>query len=95
MPEHRQGCSTPREAGIWHPQGGYPSPPDALRNACDAKASRRITRLSGRTWEVVVWVPYVRFYPLAVVRRYKNLMPDCQVAAWYGIRGSQQIPDGE
>ncbi len=43
----------------------------------------------------IVWVPYVRFYPLAVVRRYYNLMSDCQAAAWYSIRGSQQIPDGE
>ena len=35
MPSHRRGCSTHREAGMWDPQGGFPSPPDALRDTCD------------------------------------------------------------
>ena len=35
MPSHRRGGATHRDAGICDPQGGLPSPPDALRDACD------------------------------------------------------------
>jgi hypothetical protein len=70
MPWHRQGSSTPRESASGDPQGGVPSPPDALPDACDAQASPRIGRLSGRTWDAVVWVAYVRFYPLASPRQH-------------------------
>ncbi len=69
MPLHRQGCSTPREAGIWDPKGGVPRPPDALPDACDAPASQHIGRLSGRPWDAVVWLPYVGFYPLGTPHR--------------------------
>ena len=47
------------------PEGGVLSPPDALPDACDAPASRRIGRLSGRAYDAVVGAPYVGFYPLA------------------------------
>ena len=77
MPKHRQGCSTPREAGIWHPQGGVPRPPDALPDACDAPASPHIGRLSGRPWDAVVWLPYVGFYPL---RRHEAAVGDDRLA---------------
>jgi len=44
--------------------GGFPSSPAALRKACGAQAPRRLARLAGWTRETVLWVPYVRFYPL-------------------------------
>jgi len=71
MPAHRQGGSTPREAASGDPEGDVPSSPDALPDACDAHTSRRIGRLSGRTWDAVVWVPYVRFYRLSQKAMYR------------------------
>jgi len=59
MATHRQARPTPRGSGKRDPQGGLPSPPTSLRGPCDAPASRRATRLTGRTWMAVVWVPYV------------------------------------
>ena len=35
MPAHRGGRSTHRDTGICNPRGGFPSPPDALHDACD------------------------------------------------------------
>ncbi len=39
--KHRQACLTPRGSGKRDPEGGLPSPPAALRAACDVPASRR------------------------------------------------------
>ncbi len=47
MPLHRRGVSTHRGAGIGDPQGGLPSSPAALREASDAPASPRFSRLTG------------------------------------------------
>jgi hypothetical protein len=43
---HRRGSSTPREAGIGDPEGGFLSSSAALRKACGAQAPRRLTRLA-------------------------------------------------
>ena len=43
MPKHRQGPSTHREAGIRDPEGGFPSPPAALRNICGGARIARLT----------------------------------------------------
>ncbi len=72
-----KGARRPGKPGYGTPKcargGGFPSPPEALHDACDVPASPRIVRLSGRTWEAVVWVPYVGFYPLAHKPRTKAM----------------------
>ncbi len=42
-----EGLRRPEKPGYGDPKGGVPSSPAALRDACDAMASRRIARLTG------------------------------------------------
>jgi hypothetical protein len=39
-----EGLRRPEKPGYGDPKGGFPNSPAALRDACDAMASRRIAR---------------------------------------------------
>jgi len=46
------------------PEGRLPKPTEYVDRSLWCAASWRFGRLFGWTWEAVVWIPYVRFYPL-------------------------------